>query len=479
MADISVIRIAPELNGQDYGVIVYPPLLATPIVVLSTGGGAALEAVTYTAALTADGKLRLTFSVAVVVSETLLAPASYTIGAPAGAVAPTVVTVTAAGTTSTSTVDLVLLGGLVNGGAYTVTVAAGAARGADYTLYSENAADAAGWVGTATGLTVEAVFAVSNVSMRVLFSSTVRQADAGAADDALNPANYTVTGLTVSGVRALSPRYVEIQTTAQVPGQVYPWAVANVKDTAGNAVADSGNVTGFISSVSYPIEAEEGYDTLEIINVIPSPGSAQQPPQPFIYCDVIDSAAMLDLSTVRVSVAGLLVFSGAVGSRFLNGWTGTVANVSNGISVKALAPTQFGEGWLVEVTVSAKNFYGRALKRTWTFSIYEATRIASVSLVDTTHVRIDFNPGVLVSSELTDVTNYVLRRVTTSPAAAPVVSAVAAVSAVPGDVVTYVTLTLEQPVERIARYGVSVQGPYDVFNRIIETEEVVFRGDSI
>jgi hypothetical protein len=138
------------------------------------------------------------------------------------------------------------------------------------------------------GVTIAAVVSITvqaysdNLTVvRVTYSKAVKQVDPGNADDALNPANYSITGgVTVSAGATISSTVVELTVSGQVLGHTYTLTVANVEDLSNNVVAASANYTIsplyvptgtglLISSVSPARVANDGGYRMDLQGVFP------------------------------------------------------------------------------------------------------------------------------------------------------------------------------------------------------------------
>jgi hypothetical protein len=188
----------------------------------------------------ADDRVRLHFSEEMSPSAggiTLVG--SYSLTPAGGSVARTIVRVELADTAEPTYVDLVLDGEMTIGtNNYTVT--------APGTL-----TDLAGNVitgtlsrsfnGRGTRPFVHDVVSKEETigKVKVFFSETVKQVSALNANDALRPANYSISGptpVTVLSVAALTASAVELTVTGQAAGKDYTLTIANVEDLANNAI---------------------------------------------------------------------------------------------------------------------------------------------------------------------------------------------------------------------------------------------------
>lgn len=111
-------------------------------------------------------------------------------------------------------------------------------------------------------------FALRERQVRVTFSEAVKQASALGADDALNPANYTLALL--DGWPAVTPSILSVETdgadrviltlgSTGTRGAVYNVTVTGVVDLHGNAVADPTNVAAFVG-FSFPVPAARDFN---------------------------------------------------------------------------------------------------------------------------------------------------------------------------------------------------------------------------
>jgi len=75
----------------------------------------------------------------------------------------------------------------------------------------------------------------THTTVRVTYSEAVVMT--GGANGALNVANYTIPGLTISGIVSLTAQQVLLTTSAQTPNFLYTLTVVNVEDTQGNPIA--------------------------------------------------------------------------------------------------------------------------------------------------------------------------------------------------------------------------------------------------
>lgn len=107
--------------------------------------------------------------------------------------------------------------------------------------------------------------ALSHTTVKVSFDDVMKMTDAAASDDALNPANYTVTPLefpavtpVVTLVRALTDQAVELTLDVRASfSKTYRVTVVNAEDTSGNAVVVPFNTADFVApACSKPAERD-------------------------------------------------------------------------------------------------------------------------------------------------------------------------------------------------------------------------------
>jgi hypothetical protein len=75
----------------------------------------------------------------------------------------------------------------------------------------------------------------THTTVRVTFSEPVVMT--GGPNGALNVANYSIPGLTITGIVSLTSQQVLLTTSAQAPNFLYSLTVTNVEDTQGNPIA--------------------------------------------------------------------------------------------------------------------------------------------------------------------------------------------------------------------------------------------------
>lgn len=98
-----------------------------------------------------------------------------------------------------------------------------------------------GWGGNRPDIQRVIAYYDDLTKLRVVFTKAVKQVSASNSDDALNPANYTITGptpVTVTAVTAVQSNIVELSVSGQVVGSEYQLDVQNVEDLANNPVVD-------------------------------------------------------------------------------------------------------------------------------------------------------------------------------------------------------------------------------------------------
>lgn len=182
--------------------------------------------------------VRVTFSEGMTNNALLRAITSYAFAPGGGAVAVNALTVTPEPVAYPTYVDVTLDTHLTIGsGNYTVTVNAGLVDKAGNTI------NPAGLSAVFDGVAYQDTFVVLTIPtsltrLRVIYSWPVKQVNPANPDDALNPANYTVTGgVTVTSVSTVSSTEVELVVSGQQYGQSYTMGISNVEDVSNNVIS--------------------------------------------------------------------------------------------------------------------------------------------------------------------------------------------------------------------------------------------------
>jgi len=188
----------------------------------------------------ADRTVRVTFSEPMDPSSGVLDLGNYTLTAGVGAVTRSISSVQPDDVDGPSYVDLTLDGEMTIGTAnYMVEVDAGFTDAVGNPIDGSLSRTFDGR-GTRPFIADARTSETEVAKLRVIFSEAVKQVSAGNANDALNPANYTITGpstVTVTGVASLSSSMVELSVVGQRAGLGrYTVQVENVEDLANNAV---------------------------------------------------------------------------------------------------------------------------------------------------------------------------------------------------------------------------------------------------
>lgn len=184
-------------------------------------------------------RLRVTFSVPMENDAALINPANYTITPVGMSSARLVVTVTPQVTECENPdyVDLTLNGEMTTGIL-------------NYNLLASNVKNLFGVVitspddnldfsGQGTPPSAYRAVPITLTTIQVFFTEPVKQVSAGNPDDALNPANYTVTGtsaVTVTGVASINPSVVELTLAGTVTPGSYELTLSGIRDLNNNLV---------------------------------------------------------------------------------------------------------------------------------------------------------------------------------------------------------------------------------------------------
>lgn len=172
-------------------------------------------------------------------SSGLNTPGNYTITEGPGAVARSVASVSLESVTAPTWVDLILDGGMTAGSSnYNVEVAAVEDAAGNPIDTAADDVDFDG-VGERPEIRSVIVDAEDITKARVVYSKAVKQVSAANPDDALNPANYSVTGasqVSAISVSTITTNIVEVSLSGQVYGGEYTLTVQNVEDIEGNPI---------------------------------------------------------------------------------------------------------------------------------------------------------------------------------------------------------------------------------------------------
>jgi len=181
-------------------------------------------------------EIKLDFAASVLDNSSALDPATYSVTQPVGMPA---VTVTGVRMESDTEVFLAVEGDMRLGGTYNVAIP-DAGKVFDATDGTPNDAAVNDDFSVAAGPFTAVATSKSYTIVDVEFGRPVKQVSAGASDDALHAANYTITDpnggtLAVSSVTSLGTSKVRLTTAGQKPVQ-YSYSFANIKDLAGNVI---------------------------------------------------------------------------------------------------------------------------------------------------------------------------------------------------------------------------------------------------
>jgi hypothetical protein len=169
--------------------------------------------------------VRILFSEAMDNNADLKDPANYTVAEAVGSVARTVASISPEQAVGPSYLDLTLDGEMTAGtDNYNVQVDTSVKDLAGNTL--DPAADDVDFHGYGVVPVIRKVVAGADdlTKVRVVFSKAVKQVSSGNPDDALNPANYSITGsssVVVSSVSTVTTNIVELTVGGQVASGEY------------------------------------------------------------------------------------------------------------------------------------------------------------------------------------------------------------------------------------------------------------------
>lgn len=218
MADISVIRIAPEINGQDYGVVLYPPALATTFTPDS------LQPAPLTLLATQESYLKLTlvFSADILPLEAPYNnPVQWVFSGPGSAVTAT--TVSVAGPVLT-----IYHSEPTDGSSYNLAIPAAAIKTSGRPISIPSFTS---FTGLGYKPIVYAATPIDATHVTIQFSEPVNSTDA------LTTTNYTITPtLAVVDVVQNNPSNYTLEVAEQTPETQYTIDVENVRDLLNNEI---------------------------------------------------------------------------------------------------------------------------------------------------------------------------------------------------------------------------------------------------
>ena len=195
--------------------------------------------------------------------------------------------------------------------------------------------------------------------------------------------------------------------------------------------------------------------------ISPMPGDTGQSPLAPIQFDVLDFEG--NYASFTATVNGVPAHNGTT---FLNGWTGSVAVITNGRRVTLLPPVAFPDGSTVAVVATGSDTSGNIGTSTWSYAVSAAAPFAALEVLGNRCLRLSFSPGMRVDATLLDNNSYGLS-VRVGYAVQPYARTVTAASEVYGDVVTSVIICMRELFSLGGRYRLDVSGLTDEFGRSV------------
>jgi hypothetical protein len=329
MADISVIRVAPELNGQNYGVIVFPPSLAP----VFSPPSLQPENLTLLSTQEAYLKVTLVFSDNVILNAPYNIPGNWVFSTSASPITATSVSVSGPVLTIQHTEP-------TQGSLYTLTIPTGAIT---VTGRINDIPTSTTFNGVGVNPVLYSAIAADAEHVIVQFSEAV-DGTAGP-NGAININNYTITPtLNIISAVQISPTKYNLETDSQSPLQIYDLEVQNIKDTNSNEIVTPADIPvqffGFASASSaVPV----------IANMTPAPGTSISGSQ-VIEFDVTDdtgfSVLVITLSVPSKGISEVIHSGTMFGSRYAG-----VANVRTPISFGYHYELLRDGGWPADITI--------------------------------------------------------------------------------------------------------------------------------
>lgn len=329
MANISAIRIAPELNGQNYGATLHPPALATPIAPKS------LQPEDLTLLSTQESYLKLTlvFSDNVTINAPYTNPVHWAFATSAAPITATSVSINGPVLTITHTEP-------TQGQLYTLTIPNGAI---DVNGRNINIPPTTAFTGAGVSPVAYSAIATDSEHIVVQFSEAV-DGTAGP-NGAINIANYTIVpSLNVLSAVQNTPSKYTLETEIQQSLQVYDLTIENIKDANQNEIVSPADIPvqffGFASSSSaVPV----------ISNMTPTPGTSINSNQ-VIEFDVTDDTGftvlVLTLSVPSLGINEVIHSGLAFGVRYSG-----VENIRTPISFGYHYELVRDGGWPDDITI--------------------------------------------------------------------------------------------------------------------------------
>lgn len=210
-----------------------------------------------------------------------------------------------------------------------------------------------------------------------------------------------------------------------------------------------------------------------VSNYSPAPASTNVNPKTVISFDINDADKDLDYDSVQIRVNGVLAFHyGSTPSKFLNGYTGTYVDTTQGMQVALTPPDFLGDGVVVTVTMTGQDLLGNPLvAEPWSFTTSPVVSVSSV-VASGIDVEVTFSQSVKVTPELFEPANYGLAT-RYGRAREAYVRSVTSTSMVPDALVTKVYLRLRDFFSLGGKYALSIQGIIDRWGRVVNIKSNV------
>jgi len=203
-----------------------------------------------------------------------------------------------------------------------------------------------------------------------------------------------------------------------------------------------------------PVGGVFGADTTapQVFARVPAPSTANISPRTAIEFDVVDYGG--NYASFTLTVDGVSAYAGGV---FVNGWSGSVTVITNGVRVNAVPPSLLTSLDVVPVSVTALDASGNSTTATWSFTVASSAVVAVVEVISDRCLRLTVSPGLLVDSAIFDPSNFAVE--TRLGYAAPMFTRTATPgSSVRGETTTTVTVCMRDLFSRGGRYSLRVSG---------------------